>query len=131
MKYFKNTSFVVLFAIFAFSVMSCNSDDDNGPDIEPNDPNGPAGACTVQLFDGDNYSDDNIIVEGPGEFPTLENLPGANKDWNNEADSFKAGENAIVTLWTQTEFRGDSIVFEAGAQEPSIDEPSSMKIRCR
>lgn len=127
MKTLKNMSFAVLIIALTFSTISCSSDDDNN---DP-DPTDPQGTCTVQLFDGDNYSDDRIIVEGPGDFPTLKNLPGSTKDWNNEADSFKAGSNAIVTLWTQTEFRGDSIVYEAGAQKPSVDEPSSMKIRCR
>lgn len=86
--------------------------------------------CAVQLFDGDNYKDDTIVIDGPGEFPNLENLPGADKNWNDEGDSFKAGKNATVTFWTKTNFQGDSITFKKGEQRPSVDEPSSMKIKC-
>lgn len=107
-----------------FGLQSCSNDDDNGGGQSGD------GECYVHLFDGDNYKDDNIVVKGPGDFPTLADLPGADKDWNDEADSFKAGKNTTVTMWTKTNFEGDSIVYRKGAHEPSIDEPSSMKIRC-
>lgn len=112
-------------ALFALSLISCSSDDD---DTKP--PVEPESDCYVQLFDGDNFKDDNITIDGPGEFSTLENLSGANKDWNDEADSFKAGKNTTITFWTKTNFEGDSITFEKGAEVPSVDEPSSMKIKC-
>lgn len=125
MKILKNLSFAALILALTFITMSCNGDDDK------KDPTDPRGSCSVQLFDGDNFTDDNITVKGPGEFPSLENLPGSSKNWNDEADSFKASSQAIITLWTETEFRGDSITYEAGAEKPSVDEPSSMKIRCK
>jgi hypothetical protein len=98
-----------------------------------NNPSGnkkPDSDCYVQLFDGDHYTDDSIIVKGPGEFNTLENLPDASQDWNDEADSFKSGENTTVTMWTETNFKGDSTMYKQGAEKPSVDEPSSMKIQC-
>lgn len=109
-----------------FGIQSCNKDDDNNE----NGNGSTNGECYVHLFDGDNYKDDNIVVKGPGDFPTLADLPDATKNWNDEADSFKAGKNTTVTMWTKTNFEGDSIVYRKGAHEPSIDEPSSMKIRC-
>lgn len=108
-----------------FGLQSCSNDDDNDGGSGSTD-----GECYVYLFDGDNYKDDNIVVKGPGDFPILADLPGANKDWNDEADSFNSGKNTTVTMWPKTNFEGDSIVYRKGAQEPSIDEPSSMKIRC-
>lgn len=122
--YLKAILIAAIFGFSGFGLQSC-SNDDNG-----NDPVGNDEECYVHLFDGDNYTDDNIVVKGPGDFPTLADLPGADKDWNDEADSFKAGENTTVTMWTKTNFQGDSIVYRKGAHEPSIDEPSSMKIRC-
>lgn len=116
---------ILMMTIMVFSgilFQSCHDDDDRN-DISDS-------GCYVHLFDGDNYSDDNIVVEGPGDFPSLADLPGTDKNWNDEADSFKAGKNTTVTMWTRTNFEGDSIVYSKGAHEPSIDEPSSMKIRC-
>lgn len=86
--------------------------------------------CYVHLFDGKNFKDDNIIVNGPGEFPNLENLPGTTKDWDDEADSFKSGKNTTVIFWTEKNFRGDSVVYKNGANSRNIYEPRSMKIIC-
>lgn len=116
---------IALLVVSVPVLQSCSSDDDgkgNGQ-TEVSD-------CTVQLFDGDHYKDDQIIIKGPGEFADLSKLPGANKDWNDEADSFKAGKNVTVTMWTKTNFQGDSITYQKGAHEPSVDEPSSLKITC-
>lgn len=115
-----------LIALFTLTFMSCkDDDDDNTVPAEPDN------GCYVQLFDGDNYKDDHITIKGAGEFRSLDSLPGANKNWNDEADSFKAGKNTVVTFWTKTNFEGDSIVYKKGAKMPSVDEPSSMKIRCK
>lgn len=92
--------------------------------------NTPDGACEMTLFDGDDFTDDFITIKGPGEFPDLNNLPNTDKKWSNEGDSFKAGENAIVTLFTEPNFKGDSTTYEAGAEEGSVDEPRSIKIQC-
>lgn len=100
-------------------------------DSETDKPAGELPPCAVHLFDGKNYKDDNIIVTGPGEFSDLSKLPNSKKDWNDEADSFKAGANAVVTFYTKTNFEGESVTYEKGAQKPKIDEPSSMKITCK
>lgn len=91
---------------------------------------GSDGDCFVQLFDGNNYTDDNITVKGPGEFADLKSLPGSDKNWDDEADSFKSGKNTTVIFYTEPNFGGDSTTYKNGAQEPSIDEPRSMKIIC-
>lgn len=87
-------------------------------------------ACSVQLFDGDNFKDDHITIKEPGEYENLDDLPGSDgKNWTDEADSFKVGKNTTVTVWTETDFKGDSKVYEAGDYK-SVDEPYSMKIEC-
>lgn len=121
--------FLSLVTVF-FSVAllaSCSSDDDNGG-INPPPDNGAS--CYVQLFDGNNFKDDSIMVEGPGEYADLSDLPNADgTDWTDEADSFKVGDSTTLTVWTETNFQGDSTVYEAG-EYPSVDEPYSMKIVC-
>ncbi len=105
-----------------FLTTSCNKDRNKNP--------GPAGACEVRLFDGDHFTDSHITIKGPGEFPDMSKLPGANKNWDEEADSFKSGKDAEVTFWSEPGFKGDSFSYEAGAQKASMKEPRSMKIRC-
>lgn len=122
--YITHIIIAVIIGLTGFGLQSCSNDDDNGGSQIDNE------ECYVHLFDGDNYKDDTIVVKGPGDFPTLEDLPGADKNWNNEADSFKSGKNTTVIMWEKTNFEGDSIVYQKGAHEPSIVEPSSMKIRC-
>lgn len=90
----------------------------------------PDGACWVQLFDGDRYADDSVFIAGPGEFPALDALPGTDKNWDDEADSFQSGEDATVTFWPERNFQGKPVVHERGAREPAIDEPGSLKIAC-
>jgi hypothetical protein len=104
-------------------IASCNNNDNptnNKPDSD----------CYVQLFDGDHYTDDSITIKGPGAFSTLNKLPNATQDWNDEADSFKSGKDATVTFWTKTDFKGDSTTYQQGAEKPSVEEPSSIKIKC-
>ena len=113
--------FFALIMTIAFFQSGCSKDNEEIP----------ASQCYVHLFDGENYKGDNIVVEGPGEFASLKQLPGTAKDWNDEADSFKSGNNTTVIFWTRTDFQGDSVIYEDGAKRASIDEPRSMKIICK
>ncbi len=107
--------------LIGFLLFSC-SDKEEEKDLSD--------TCYVQLFDGDRFKGDNIIVYGPGEFASLVSLPGSTKNWDDEADSFKSGENTTVIFWFLPNFEGDSVVYSNGAEEPSMEEPRSMKIRC-
>lgn len=122
MKNLVKMGFVSILFFSVTMLLSCAKNDN----VE--DPDGDE--CYVQLFDGDNYTDDNIIVKGPGEFADLSKLPGAYKNWDDEADSFKSGKNTTVTFYSEPNFEGESVTYKNGAQEPSIDEPRSMKIVC-
>lgn len=110
----------------ALAAMACTSDA-NSPSRTTLD----LGDCSVQLFDGDNFKDDNIIVQGPGEFADLSKLPGATKNWDDEADSFKVAEGTVLTVWTKKNFEGDSVIYNGPMDVPSADEPRSMKISCK
>lgn len=118
-----NRLLAILILISTVLLFSCSRNDDSRGDTD--------NSCYVQLFDGDNFTDDNIIVKGPGEFSALNKLPGVNKNWDDEADSFKSGKNTTVTFYTESDFKGDSVTYKDGAQEASIDEPGSMKITCK
>lgn len=110
--------------LFLFIFLNTACDKDKNDDI-------PTDECFVQLFDGDNYTDDHFTIKEPGEYPDLSNLPGADKNWDDEADSFKSGSKTTVTFWTEKNFGGDSTTYRNGAEMPSIDEPRSMKISCQ
>lgn len=114
----------ILFMFTSVLLFSCAKNDD------PGNPEDPKGDCYVHLFDGDNFTDDNIVVKGPGEFSDLKNLPGAKKDWDDEADSFKSGKNTTVTFYSEPGFQGESVTYKNGDQKSSMDEPRSMKIVC-
>src|SRR5699024_2435237 len=118
----KNLKFLTLLVFVAFLISSCDKKDDND--------NEPDGDCFVQLFDGDNYTDDHFTIRDAGDYPNLSNLPGADKDWDSEADSFKSGTNTTVTFWSERNFMGDSVTYQNGAQESVMNEPRSMKITC-
>lgn len=127
--------FTVLFFSLTLVSAGCTDDDvgDNNDETENPDEEGDddvAKGCFIELFDGDNFKDDSIKVNGPAEYSDLSDLPDANgMDWTDEADSFKVSKDATVTVWTETNFEGDSTVYDAG-NYPSEDEPYSLKIDC-
>ena len=82
--------------------------------------NAPDNTCFVQLIDRDNYTEDNITIKGPEEFSNLKNLSGADKNWNDKADSFKSGKNNNITFYTETDFKGERVTYEGGTEKPSF-----------
>lgn len=92
---------------------------------------GAAESCSVRLYDGDNFTDDSILISGAGRYGDLSKLPGASKDWTREADSFKLGSGASMTAWPEANFAGAPKQYEVGTQEPSADpEPGSLELTC-
>lgn len=88
--------------------------------------------CWVHLFDSDDFqeSDDHFLLTEAGKYDNLAQLPGASKDWTDEADSIKVGPNATVTVWPRTNFAGTKQILEPGSEHPSVDEPSSLEMAC-
>lgn len=127
MKKTMKLSFMMVFMISTFVFASCNSDDDN--DTKPDN---SKDSCYVQLYDGDNFTDDTFKLKGPGKFKSLKNLPGADKDWDDEADALKVGSSATVTIYSEENFEGESKELKGGAEEPDLAfEPRSIKISCK
>lgn len=60
----------------------------------------------------------------------MNDLPGTNKDWNDEADSVEVGSAATVTILTEEDFQGVSSTLEAGSKHSDVDEPSSIELIC-
>lgn len=125
MRLLKLYPFILVFSLTAVLATACSNDDND----DHNNP-GTEKGCYIELFDGDNFKDDHIKIEGAGEYPDLSDLPGSDgRDWTDEADSFKVGSEASVTVWGHTNFEGDSTVYTSG-DYPSVDEPHSLKISC-
>ena len=89
--------------------------------------------CFIHLFDGDNFdeSDDNFQLTEPGDYENLADLPGADKDWTDEADSLKVGQSATVTIYSEEGFEGQSQDLDPGTELADVDdEPQSLKMTC-
>lgn len=89
--------------------------------------------CSFHLFDGDDFdkTDDNFKLTKPGDYKSLKDLPGADEDWNDEADSAKVGSNTTVKIWKEKNFKGESKTLKPGSKHPDLEpEPSSIKMSC-
>lgn len=110
--------------------------DDMGedPGAEPEAPVEPGGdECYIHFFDGDNFaeSDDNFKLTEAGDYENLSNLPGADKDWTGEADSFRVGDSAHVVIFTEEGFGGESQDLTPGSEVADADEePASLQMTC-
>lgn len=120
MKFLKKRVFV-FFGIFSIVLfLSCSKD---GRNHVP--------GCSVQLFDGDNFTDDYVIINGPGDFSNLRNLSGTNKDWDDEADALIVGSRASVKVWSKNDFKGKSATFGPNSEIADLDiDIKSLEISC-
>lgn len=120
-------------ALLALTVVAC------APAPPPNGGNGGGNGdqnggdgCFVHLYDADNLdaSDDNFRLTTPGRYGDLSSLPGAEKDWDDEADSMRVGDSARVTLWSEPEFGGGSQEYGPGDYPELEPEPRSLELSC-
>lgn len=89
--------------------------------------------CYVHLFDEDHFDerDRNFRLTQPGKYADLRNLPGADHDWTDEADSIRVGPTATVTIWPRTNFEGQAQTLEPGSEHADLhDEPQSLELAC-
>ena len=92
--------------------------------------------CWIEVFDDTKYDakDPHLILQGPNEYTTLNDLQG--KDWNNEIESVIVGPGATVRAYKERDFKGQEIVFASGQRIPKLSNLSmsndieSMKIAC-
>src|SRR5690349_14461802 len=69
-----------------------------------------ATGCWVQIWEDENFQDDNDVIVGPGKWNNMRNLPGANKtDWGDEIDSLKTGPDVQkLTVWEDEDYKDNS-----------------------
>lgn len=95
--------------------------------------------CSVQIWEDENFQDDNDVIVGPGRWNNMRNLPGANKgDWGDEIDSLKVGPRATVIVWEDENFGDNSATYGPGTEKTNLrgdpdmgDTIDSMEIRCQ
>src|SRR5699024_1241971 len=100
---------------------------------EPSDGAGEDDACHVHLFDGDNFDEDDEHFKHTerGTYESLADLPGADRDWTDEADSIKVGKSATLTIYSEENFDGTSQDLEPGSEHADVDdEPRSLEMSC-
>lgn len=81
-------------------------------------PNG----CYVMVFDRPDYIGIRDVWNGPAKWSTLEGLQHTRRDgWQDEIRSLRVGPGAMVTVFTDADFRGDSRQFSANTDQPQLD----------
>ena len=60
------------------------------------------GDCWVDLFDKPAFAGAHLRLEGPAEFPTLQNVEGGN--WSNRIESLKVGPKAELVAFKSENF---------------------------
>jgi len=114
---------LLLFAVTACSSSGADAGGDNGT---------PADECFVHLYDGDDFdeNDDNFRLTTPGRYGDLNDLPGADKNWDDEADSMRVGAAARVTVWPEPGFGGEPARYGPGNHADLEPEPRSLELDC-
>jgi hypothetical protein len=94
--------------------------------------------CSVEIWEDENYTDNNDVIVGPGKWSNMRGLPGANKgDWGDEIDSLKVGSKATVKVWEDENFGDTSQTYGPGTEKTNLrgnpdmgDNIDSMEITC-
>lgn len=95
--------------------------------------------CWVKLYVRENLDalDANDTIHGPGEWPTMLNLPGAVRlDWSDAVNSLQIGPKARGYFWEDASYADDMIEFGPGRIINRLDEYNfgdeidAMKIEC-
>jgi hypothetical protein len=90
----------------------------------PSNPNPEAReGCWVDVFENDDFDGEHAHdrIDGPGEWPTMRNLPGAKKeDWGNAIDSVLVGPHARVHMWTEEAYSGTHHEFGPNTKVPKM-----------
>lgn len=95
--------------------------------------------CYVQIWEDENFEDSSDVINGPGRWNNMRNLPGANKsDWGDQIDSLKVGPAATVIVWEDEGFEDNSQTYGPGTEKTNLrgnpdmgDQIDSIEIRCQ
>ena len=89
-------------------------------------PNG----CYVVLFERPDFKGLNDLLNGPRKWRSLDIIPEANHSrWTNRLRSLRLGPTAVVTVFTQPDFRGQGREYRAGTDHVSLPPEVSAKIQ--
>jgi hypothetical protein len=89
------------------------------------------------VFDEPEFRGIGDVWNGPAQWSTLEGLvrtrPGG---WRNRIVSLRVGNTATMTVFTDTDFRGESRLFAANTDQAQLERTfseriESVKLACR
>src|SRR5262245_45481410 len=87
-------------------------------------PNG----CYVFVYELADWRGERVVLNGPGKWPSLERLRRDDKDWRKRIHSIEVGSAAMVTLYTQANYRGVSQLFGPGSDQARFNPSMSVGI---
>jgi hypothetical protein len=95
------------------------------------------GGCYVIVYEQPEFRGIRDVLNGPGRWPVLEELRQTNeRSWQNRIRSLRIGKTATVTVYTDSDYTGDSKQFDPSSEHPRLERTisgqiESLQIRCR
>ena len=88
----------------------------------------PSG-CYVMLFEEPGFRSNNDVLNGPGEWASLDGLTETNHArWANRIRSVRVGGTARVTAFTGARIEGQSETYAPETEVPALDQALSANI---
>jgi hypothetical protein len=98
-------------------------------------PDSLGNGCWARLYDGQNFSGDNLSLIGPIEMPNMRTAFG--RDWSGEFDSVAVGPNAQLTVYDNEDYSQRVSSFEPGQKIANLggelgffEQVRSLKLAC-
>ena len=80
----------------------------------------PSG-CYVFVYDRTDWQGERAVLNGPTKWWTVERLRVDHKDWRNRIRSLEVGPTALVTLYTELNYKGASQQFGPASRPARFD----------
>jgi peptidase inhibitor family I36 len=119
--------------LLAFTILAnCRHSSVHIPLPAPN-PNG----CYVMVFDRPDFLGTGDVWNGPGRWSSLEGLRHTRRDgWRNQIRSLRVGTAAVVTIFTDADFSGESRQLPPDSDHSQLDAVfsasiESLRLECR
>jgi hypothetical protein len=111
----KNVSRLISLAVLA-AVAACRTSEGTHPS-ETDD-------VWVKIYDGEGFDtrQDWFTLNAPGEWRSLEGLPGSQKDWNGQIESIQVGPGVRVLAFSEPGFRGEKREFGPSSAITDLDD---------
>lgn len=90
--------------------------------------------CFVQVWEQPSFTGASDYINGPRRYPTLRDMPGR-RDWRNRIRSMKVGPSSVVTVWSQENFDGNTLLATKNVAHPALPDEwagriESMAVEC-